>query len=213
MTVAVIRWRGPISSLAGPMPDGSGQSLPIPTRGAICGLIGAAMGFGPDGEETHALQRSVDLAVIVHDAGKPFTDFQTADLKRPRMAREQLEAGGRVVTRGGALDKERAIVDRPLVSGFDATIIVGGTEAAAIDAALRAPIYEPYLGRRGCIPSVPLAGGIEDGDVENSISRNAKTGNIVWRLATPSEGLRFGVDLISLPERGGGISWWTRHAA
>ncbi len=128
------------------------------------------------------------------------------------MGRYQLTPDG-LIERGGAKDKERLIVTRPMAAGFEAILFIAGVDAASVDAALREPVFDLYLGRRGCLPSIPLAGGVEEGDIDTAVSRHAKPGDMVWRLTAPAEGMRFGVDLVSLPERGGGISWWSRHAA
>lgn len=211
MSVAIVRWRGPVSSLSGPMPDGTGNSLPIPCKGTICGLLGAAFGFSEGSFELTELQRRIDIAVLVHDSGIPFTDFQTADLTVPRMARHQLTPDGTVLERGGATNKERAIILRPYVAGFSATILVGGLNASDVDEALRSPVFETYLGRRGCVPSIPLAGGILEGGVDDAVMSVGQTGDLAWRLTEPADGMRFGVDLVSLPERGGAVSWWIRQ--
>ena len=212
MPVALVNWRGPVSSLAGPTADGSGSSLPIPSRGAITGLLGAAFGYAPKSADLLALERALDLAVVVRNPGTEFRDFQTVDITTPRMGRFQLTPDG-VIERGGATDKERLIVTRPMAAGFDALIFVAGIDAASVDAALRAPVFDLYLGRRGCIPSLPPAGGIEEGDVDDAVARHIRQGDMLWRLSAPGSGLRFGVDLISMPERDGSISWWARAAA
>ena len=212
MSVALVKWRGPVSSLAGPTADGSGSSLPIPSRGVITGLLGAAFGYAPGSPELSELERSLDLAVLVRSPGTEFRDFQTVDITTPRMGRHQLTPDGRI-ERGGDPKKVRSIVTRPLTAGFEAVILVAGIDAVSVDAALREPVFDLYLGRRGCLPSVPLAGGVEEGDIEDAVSRHAKPRDMVWRLTAPAEGMRFAVDLVSLPERGGGISWWSRHAA
>ena len=212
MAVALVNWRGPASSLAGPTADGSGSSLPIPSRGVITGMVGAAFGYAPGSPELLDLEQALDIAAVVRNPGTEFRDYQTVDITTPRMGRYQLTPDG-LIERGGAKDKERLIVTRPMAAGFEAILFIAGVDAASVDAALREPVFDLYLGRRGCLPSIPLAGGVEEGDIDTAVSRHAKPGDMVWRLTAPAEGMRFGVDLVSLPERGGGISWWSRHAA
>lgn len=125
MPVALVNWRGPVSSLAGPTADGSGSSLPIPSRGAITGLLGAAFGYAPKSDDLLALERTLDLAVLVRNPGTEFHDFQTVDITTPRMGRYQLTPDG-LIERGGTKDKERLIVTRPMTAGFEALLFIAG---------------------------------------------------------------------------------------
>ncbi|MFN3147827.1 MAG: CRISPR-associated protein Cas5 [Paracoccaceae bacterium] len=200
MSVARIIWRGAVSSLSGPRTDtATAAPLPIPSVGAIRGLIGSAMGR-TDGYRGH-----LDLAVVVHDHGEPVEDFRTARLNGPRTRRKWIGGDGKVRERGGDAGKALAISERIFVCGFRATLLAG-PDGHAIDTALRRPIFVPYLGSRDAV-SPPMAGGVIDGDIDEALSE-VEPGT-VYRLTTETR-FEFGVDLVALPERSGALSFWSR---
>ena len=113
---------------------------------------------------------------------------------------------GSVRERGGG-SKERRADTRMLVAGFRATVLIG-PDGGAVNAALSEPYFAPCLGARDCMPTVPMAGGVIDGDLDDALAE-VEAGTI-YRLSGP--GLRFGVETITIAERAGGISWWDRYA-
>ena len=128
-----------------------------PGRSAILGLLGGALGIERGGDFS-ALD-GLGLAVAPFDAGGPLRDYHTVQtvpaaatrkLKRPAATRaEALAVAGRSVN--------TIITLRDYRSDPIHGIAVWGDGLPAIAAALRHPSFAPYLGRRACPLSAPMA--------------------------------------------------------
>jgi len=162
-----MRLAAPIASLSGPRIDTIGDTLPIPTRSMVVGIIGAALGIGYDQPDVlQQLQDTMRLAVVVHRGGTVIRDYQTVRMGLPHMTGPMWWQDGQrlgVMKRAGG-DSERTITgERPLTCDYDATIVVELLPGAPFDAgqilnALRAPAHPLSIGQRSCIPSLPIAG-------------------------------------------------------
>jgi CRISPR system Cascade subunit CasD len=162
-----MRLAAPIASLSGARIDTSGDSLPIPTRSMIAGIIGAALGIGYDQPQVlQQLQDTMRLAIVVHREGAVIRDYQTVRMGLPHMKGPMWWHDGKqlgVMEREGG-DPERTITgERPLTCDYDATIIVELLSGAPFNTdkilnALRTPVYPLSVGQRSCIPSLPIAG-------------------------------------------------------
>ncbi len=127
-----------------------------PARSALLGLVGAALGVRRDdvpGQEKLSLWR---VAVSVLSRGVAFRDFHTvqtvptARIRRPTTRRDALKALG-----SG---------DNPLITWRDyrsdcafGVALWGGEGAEKIQEALARPHFIPYLGRKSCPLSAPMA--------------------------------------------------------
>jgi CRISPR system Cascade subunit CasD len=162
-----MRLAAPIASLSGARIDTGGDTLPVPTRSMIAGIIGAALGIRYDQPQLlQQLQDTMRLGIVVHREGAVIRDYQTVRLGLPHMKGPMWWHDGRqlgVMEREGG-DPERTITgERPLTCDYDATIIVELLSGAPFDAdkilsGLRAPVYPLSVGQRGCIPTLPVAG-------------------------------------------------------
>lgn len=129
-----------------------------PSKSGVLGLICAAMGVGRDdpavaeGGSLLAALTPLRMAVRVDREGVPWRDLHMARFDRP----PRQPRGAKPMLPGQALRSVRHYLS-------DASFVVAlsgdGGMVAAIDAALRAPRWPPYLGRRGCPPSRPLHWG------------------------------------------------------
>jgi CRISPR system Cascade subunit CasD len=166
-TLFTMRLAAPIASLSGPRIDTVGDSLPIPTRSMITGIIGAALGISYDQPKVlQQVQDTMRLAVVVHRAGTVIRDFQTVRMALPHMTGPMWWHDGKrlgVMERAGG-DPDRTVTgERPLTCDYDATIVVELLDGAPFEAsqilnALRSPIFPLGIGQRSCIPSMPIAG-------------------------------------------------------
>lgn len=122
-----------------------------PTRSGLVGMFAAAQGR-PRGSSLDDF-RALELAVRVDRPGRPVVDFHTVGGGLPR-ARTVPTAEGKRRPEGGTTLVSR----RHYLSDACFTVAVAGppTLIADISAALRAPVWAPYLGRRSCPPDVPF---------------------------------------------------------
>ena len=141
-------------------------TLPFPGRSAVVGLMGAALGIRRDGDFS-ALE-ALEVTVGVYDSGLPLRDYHTietvpsAAVKTPNSRPEALRlARGRTNT---------SITLRDYRAGPLYGVAVAGAGLDPLAAALNAPVFTLYLGRKSC----PLA---------------APPGARVVQAATPEEAL------------------------
>lgn len=122
-----------------------------PGRSALIGLMGAALGIRRDGDFS-ALD-ALEIAVGLYDSGAPLRDYHTietvpsAAVKAPNSRPEALRAaGGRSNT---------TITLRDYRAGPFYGIAVTGSGLGPIAAALNAPVFTLYLGRKSCPLAAP----------------------------------------------------------
>src|SRR5215472_15414197 len=166
-TLFTMRLAAPIASLSGPRIDTVGDSLPVPTRSMITGIIGAALGISYDQPQVlQQLQDTMRLAVVVHRAGTVIRDYQTVRMALPHMRGPMWWNDGErlgVMERAGGEPDRTITGERPLTCDYDATVVVELLQGAPFDAdqilnALRNPVFPLSIGQRSCIPSLPIAG-------------------------------------------------------
>lgn len=121
----------------------------FPTKSAIVGLICSCLGWSRDDPRISDLNRQIILGVRADRAGTILADFHTVQGK-PRLA----TAGG-----GFRAESKSTIVSRRYYLQ-DASFLVGisGDEKVLkmISDALLHPVYTIFLGRKACIPSIPV---------------------------------------------------------
>jgi CRISPR system Cascade subunit CasD len=171
MSIFTMKLTAPMVSLSGPRIDTKSDSLPIPTRSMITGMIGAALGLGYDNHGMlQRVQDTMRLAIVVHRAGTIERDYQTVRMGQPRMIGPMWwHDGYRVGTmeRAGGEPERTLTGERPLTCDYDATVVVELLDGSPFDAdqilaALHEPVYSVSIGQRSCLPSAPLAGIILD---------------------------------------------------
>jgi CRISPR system Cascade subunit CasD len=214
--IFTMRLAAPIASLSGARIDTVGDSLPVPTRSMIVGIIGAAVGLGYD--QPHVLQKLQDtmrLVIVVHRAGVVIRDYQTVRLSLPHMIGPMWWHDGQrlgVMEREGG-DPERTITgERPLTCDYDATVIVELLPGAPFSAedilnALRSPIYPLTVGQRSCIPSMPIAGKQLDSPTLENAAGLVEAG-IRYLPAECIQQGRFGDIYVTIPS---GRDWVSRQ--
>lgn len=147
MPVLLFPLMGPLQgwTLSAPHRDRTAQI--IPTKAGVTGLLAACLGRRRDADLRDL--SALAFHVRVDRAGVKVRDYQTA--QRPLRANEA-PMDGKVIARReflsdaaflGALEGSDA--QRPLLT--------------RIHAAFERPVFVPYLGRRDCLPSLPLHQG------------------------------------------------------
>ena len=131
----------------------SRPTLPHPSKSGLVGLFACAL--GRDRDTLPADLAALHVAVRIDDPGLIITDYHAVG---------GASAGGGVLTASGATRREAIVTRRQYLSGARFTVIVEGdfdvldTLAAALDA----PRWPLFLGRRSCPPQTPplLTSGI-----------------------------------------------------
>lgn len=130
---------------------------PRPSRSAVLGLVGGALGLRrDDAAGLAALDAGVGFAVRVDGRALPVRDFHTAQAPPARR-------GARWPTRREELAERRlstVVSERWYWSGAEALVALwarGGFALVPLADALERPVFAPYLGRKACPPSRPFA--------------------------------------------------------
>ena len=126
-----------------------------PGRSALLGLIGAVLGVRREDKEGQLALTSWKTAVSVLSISDVWSDFHTvqnvpsARVKRPETRRSALEALRRTDT--GMITK------REYLSNCAFGIALWGGEITTLENALKSPTFVPYLGRKCCPLTAPMA--------------------------------------------------------
>jgi CRISPR system Cascade subunit CasD len=209
MDALVLRWRGPLMSLAGASIDAFAQQMPIPSLTMIAGMFGAALGYRRGDGRLGALADVIRYGVVVHQAGTPLVDYQTADLEAIGVRTVAVDEHGAIwaFEREGSVVKERAQQWRPLLADADMSVIVeveGEWEAHRLLTALRDPVFPLCLGRQSCPPAGQVGERvIAAASLDAALGIvQAERGGTVYR---PVSGLVDGL-VVSVPSRGRGAT-------
>lgn len=120
-----------------------------PTKSGVVGLLGCALGIAQDADLLQ-LSKSVRMGVRCDRQGTFLTDFHT--------------------TIGGVLSAEGKIKDETVLSYrsylCDASFLIAlqsmPDQIKKIADAVQHPVWPCYLGRRSCVPTVPIYEGVGD---------------------------------------------------
>lgn len=143
---------GSFGGLAGHERRGSGS---WPGRSALLGLIGAALGVRRYDCAGQVGLKVWKTALSVLSEGRPLRDFHTvqtvpgANVKNPATRADALKA---------LKAKDNAVITRrDYRTDCAFGVAVWGGDSEALVAALQAPHFVPYLGRKSCPLSAPMA--------------------------------------------------------
>ncbi|WP_225047265.1 type I-E CRISPR-associated protein Cas5/CasD [Lacticaseibacillus kribbianus] len=158
MKTLTLELRAPLQSYGDEAAFARRTTFDHPTKSAVVGMLGAAMGYARTDSRLLALNR-LQFAVRVDQPGVLTTDYQTVEWK----------AGTRKITYRDYLQDARFVV------------AVGSDDSALIDAlaqALRRPRFALCLGRRADPPAGPLAIEVHQGADPVAVLRT-----MAWRAA------------------------------
>lgn len=124
-------------------------SSSIPTKSGIVGFLGCCLGYPRGDERLNCLNRNLLSAVRVDRPGRILADFQTVQ----GTGGVFLNAEGKLRGGGGTI-----ITPKQYLQDAWFTVFLTGEETLLEKCfyALRHPRWTPYLGRKNCVPAVPV---------------------------------------------------------
>ncbi len=153
---------GPLASWGEEAVGDVRPSAARPTRSALLGLIGAALGIerGDDAGQAD-IAASMRFAVAVVANGVPLIDYHTIQTRQPRRGRSFASRAEQL----GALrhDLTTLLSERHYRCDARYRVVAWQPEGSrrwgleAVESALLAPRFPLYLGRKSCPPALPLA--------------------------------------------------------
>lgn len=153
--ILLIRIEGPLQSWGERSKWDYRDTSDFPTKSGIVGMIACAMGLERTDIRIGELCEQLRMAVRADRKGEIFTDFHTVT------AEKLLRADGTKRSNGNTVISHRSYLQ-------DASFLVAleGRESIieACSQALQHPQWTMYLGRKSCVPSVPVVGTVIDSD-------------------------------------------------
>lgn len=147
MKILVLRLEGPLQSWGERSRWDHRDTAEFPTKSGIVGLIGCAMGIPRDSDRLRALAAELTMAVRMDRHGSVLTDFHTVQGRV-----------GKILSAAGAGRSDTIVTPREYLEDACFSVFLTGKQEL-LDAcmnALQAPAWIPYLGRKSCVPAMPL---------------------------------------------------------
>jgi CRISPR system Cascade subunit CasD len=158
MRTVLLRLEGPFQSWGVQSRFGDRDTGTEPSKSGVLGLVAAALGMARDDDAQLAQLAACRMGVRVDQEGAWTRDEHTVGggplecrvhgTKDPVMTRRAYLADGSFLVALGYQDRDLA---------------------ARVDAALAAPAWILFLGRRACPPSLPVRAGLVDGEAEAAL--------------------------------------------
>jgi|UPI000370D134 CRISPR system Cascade subunit CasD len=155
----------------------------IPTRSAVLGLLAACLGIDRNQvEKLEMLSSSVRIAVRIDEKkvnGKSCPLIRIMDFHTVMDARKV----------DGKANKNPVVSKREYLCDAEYTLMIQsipnmGYSLAAIEEAVRAPIYTPFLGRRSCPLSRPLFDAVISAvDFKEAFAMSEPVGGVIYSEA------------------------------
>ena len=168
----LLRLEGPLMAFGGETIDNLGKIRDFPAQSMLTGLIANALGWRREDAAAHdRLQARLVFGARLDRAGARFTDFQTAELRKDdagwtTSGRPEGRAGGDGTYKGQHLRYRDYHADAAVLVALRFDLADEAPTLDGIADALRRPARPLFLGRKPCLPAVPLfAGWIDAPDV------------------------------------------------
>lgn len=131
-----------------------------PTKSGVIGLIGCAMGLNRKDPELQRLDRDLLFGVRIDRPGVVSTDYHTVTGYHRTAAGDFKHSGGTAKSLAKAQKHGESTIVSPRDYLHDAVFLVGletsQERTQTLRAALAAPRWPLYLGRKSCPPACPL---------------------------------------------------------
>ena len=169
MSVLLMRLAGPMQSWGTRSRFSNRDTGLEPSKSGVIGLLCAALGWSRDAEtfeiapEKYTLEkfaRQLVMAVRVNREGRLMRDYHTAQNVR--------RADPTKGTQDTVLSERFYLADADFLVGLEGNR--GLLER--LDAALRAPVWALFLGRKSFVPSLPVSEGVSDGELISVMSNH-----------------------------------------
>lgn len=171
MNILLLRFDAPLLSFGGTAVDSKNVTDDMPSRSMLTGLLGNALGY--EHGDVIALSRLQDrlrVSARRDREGARLVDFQTVDLGHDFLAEGWTTWGRAEGREGGTAASGTHIRYRHHLADAIYTIAVTLDSAPEtptlqdLEAALNEPARPLFLGRKACLPSVPIAMGIVEAE-------------------------------------------------
>ncbi|SME92226.1 type I-E CRISPR-associated protein Cas5/CasD [Streptomyces sp. Amel2xC10] len=158
--VLALRLAGPLQSWGASSRFTRRTTESAPTKSGVIGLLAAAAGIERGDDTRLAPLAALRFGVRIDQPGTRIRDFHTAHHG--------------VTGKSMPLSERYYLADAVFVAALEGDPVL----LSKLDAALRAPVYPPFLGRRSCPPAGPVELGVhQDVCLEDALAR------VPWQAA------------------------------
>lgn len=162
-------------SFGAPIVDNRGVIQEHPPLSMLAGLVGNALGYRHgEFDRLQSLQERIRFAARCDRPGEQFTDYQTVGLGQDFMHVGKVDwttRGERDQRRGGAKKKtgtqirhRQYLADASYTVAFTLRPSGSSPDLDSVEEALQRPERPLFIGRKACLPSVPLLAGRTEAD-------------------------------------------------
>ncbi|MET9111193.1 type I-E CRISPR-associated protein Cas5/CasD [Streptomyces zhihengii] len=144
MSVLALRLAGPLQSWGAAARFTRRTTESAPTKSGVIGLLAAAAGIDRGDDARLAPLAALRFGIRIDQPGTRIRDFQTAHHQ--------------VSEKSMPLSERYYLADAVFVAALEGD----HTLLTSLHAALRNPVYPPFLGRRSCPPSQPVDLGLHE---------------------------------------------------
>ena len=166
MNVLLLRLEAPLMAFGGPIVDNYGVIQSFPAISMLTGLLGNALGWEHrEAAALNRLQSRIRFAARLDRPGERIIDYQTVDLGQDFMVDTGWTTWGQREVRGGASSTGTHIRYRHYRADACATVALAldSEEAdltvATLEQALITPARPLFIGRKTCLPALPILQG------------------------------------------------------
>lgn len=167
MKLLFLRLEGPLQSWGEKAKWDHRDCAVMPTKSGVVGLIACALGLERGAPAIAELSCSLRMAVRADRSGRFLTDFHTIHADSAK--------GERICNAEGKPRGDTIVTSRVYLQDASFLVAIAAQESVLerLDAALCSPRWVPYLGRKSCVPSLPVYRGIssEYTDLEDAMRR------------------------------------------
>jgi len=167
-------------------------SLAYPTKSGIIGMLCAAMGIPKSDEERLAEIADLEMTAYVLSPLSRINDFHTVGGGFDKKLHPQ-----NIVKRASGLIGDTVVTRREYLLDAKFAVILSGKQdlLQKLESALKNPLWGIWLGRKSCVPTVPISHGCHDSAInalESAKSVYLKTYNKKCEVRrTVSEAVKF----------------------
>ena len=151
------------------------DSADLPTKSGIVGLLGCALGLERGSPELAALGDGIKLAIRADRPGVRTVDFQTVTGSPLRNAEGKPKTGGNTIISRHAYLQDAC---------FTVFLETDDLMRERLTAALQAPKWPLFLGRKNCVPSRPVLEAVTSAyaSLEDAVCRYPAAERTEWPM-------------------------------
>ena len=161
MATLLLRLAAPLQSWGADSKFETRKTNREPTKSGVLGLVAAALGLRRDDEEGLAHLARLRFGVRVDREGDLLVDFHTAHRLTKKNSLVAFDPKG-----ASWVTHRHYLCDAVFLAGLESD---DRAWLGELEAALRRPVYPPFLGRRSCPPTLPLCLGLREAGLEAAL--------------------------------------------